>query len=105
MKFRVGQKVVCINDDYDPHLCRHADWPTKGQVYTVVAVTKSRGTSSRAGLQLAEIKNSGWNQDVGCLVDYGFSAKHFRPLTDIAVFAKMLNQAPRREDSECPLWP
>jgi hypothetical protein len=100
MKFRIGQKVVCVNDDYDPLLFRHADWPTKGQAYTVAAVTRSCGTSSHIGLRLVEIKNAGWNQDVGCLVGYGFSARRFRPATDIAVFEKMLKRTPEHQDKK-----
>ena len=91
MNFHIGQRVICVDAYRDPLLSQHADWPIEGQEYTVIALTRSKGRDrSRVGLQLAEIANSGWNEDVGCLVSYGVSARRFRAATSVAVFEALL---------------
>jgi hypothetical protein len=85
MTFRVGQKVVCVDDGQDP-LAPHACWldgdkPTVGWIYTVMGYDKP---------------------DLGrpCIFingfpDWSFLACRFRPLverkTSIEVFTQMLN--------------
>jgi hypothetical protein len=91
VSFHVGQKVVCIRDDWSdgsPPL-------RNGAIYTVVGITApikcfSFGGPSmcRPTIILAEAKNP--NGD-----DIGFNHERFRPVierkTDISIFTAMLN--------------
>jgi hypothetical protein len=52
---QIGQRVVCINDTFEPWVHEYYDQlPTKGQTYTIRAVTLGRGTL--VGSELAEVK-------------------------------------------------
>lgn len=95
MTFRVGQKVVCVDDV--PH-GKYAPWPvkggldglTKGTVYTIREIGAYCGEPV---VWLNEITREivpGWEK----YGEQGFSPARFRPLverkTDISVFMKML---------------
>mgnify|MGYP003496429940 CR=1 FL=1 len=91
--FKVGQKVVCVDDSQTPGCVWKADKPRKGSVYSVTEV----GIHPLYGhLQLgfSEIKNSP--------LKYGrYAARRFRPVverkTDISIFTAMLNPAKAKE--------
>ncbi|CDM57650.1 putative predicted protein [Rhizobium favelukesii] len=96
--FRVGQKVVCVVDE----------WPfgksplRKGSVYTITQITEPRVTLSfngfgrRPDLKLAETKNPDSK-------DGGFNPERFRPVdtrkADISIFKAMLNSSKQRADA------
>jgi hypothetical protein len=87
--FRVGQKVVCVDDVPVPGLRWFEGKPTVGAVYTIVRV----GHNSRFNclcVWLHEIVNSGPGER-----DYGYGTFRFRPIvdrpTDISVFKEMLH--------------
>lgn len=97
MTFRVGQKVVCVDDG--PHRSGwnpHGDAPIKNKVYTVVGVETYRGL---VGIHLREIRNGSHN---GL-----YKAMRFRPAverkTDISVFTEILRttKAPVNADARC----
>lgn len=109
MAFRVGQKVVCINDEVKPLRALpyplKKDWDldglTKGAVYTVRFVGEYRGAPV---LYLREIHRrvcSSWGEP-------GFDTLRFRPAvepkaeTDISVFLEMLNSAPKKATEREP---
>lgn len=84
MSFRVGQRVVCVDDKprlVAPVLVR------RGHIYTVTDVFET--WSGLVGVLLAEV-------DPGLLP--GWHADRFRPITerktDISVFTEILNRAP-----------
>jgi hypothetical protein len=91
--FRVGQKVICVNDVEYPHAygLPGMDGLTKGHVYTVREVGLSSWVDGRPAVRLAEI--------VRPHDDVPFWAHRFRPLverkTDISVFKKLLDPATR----------
>ncbi len=92
--FRVGQKVVCVDDKWhDAHFLQHACPLELGRVYTIVDVIKSmkgiyRGVIGGRKVLLAETENP-----YGASI--GFDQGRFRPTanrkTDISVFKAMLN--------------
>lgn len=100
MNFRVGQKVVCVNDAPDSfvlpgiHYSEIAalDGLTKGKVYTVRNVVV-RPADMSPGIWLEEIYRP---PNLGDVLHYGgecpFAAARFRPLveTDISIFQAML---------------
>lgn len=83
MTFRVGQKVVCVNDKPMFGWLWTNDKPEIGTVYTVARVIAGRYGSYQS-LLLVEICND----------DLGYRAERFRPVverkTDISIFTKML---------------
>ena len=91
MTFRVGQKVVCIDNSMAPGLQRwHGQtYPEIGPVYTVRAIVLS--SSGYECLLLAEIVNP---IPDGYRGEGGFEAVRFRPIverkTDISIFTDML---------------
>lgn len=100
MNFRIGQKVVCVDDanfavDKDP-LGKRAlpNRPIKGCVYTV------RGFVDHDAIYLEEIrnpKNVKWGDGIG---EGAFYAKRFRPIverkTDISFAVEILRKATRK---------
>ena len=87
--FRVGQKVVCLDDEgSDGDLSR-------GRVYTITKINgdvlySARAKSFSVGLELLEAHPSQGFHD--------FAASRFRPVverkTDISIFKAMLNTKP-----------
>ena len=86
--FRVGQKVVCVDDELEPGCIRWGGVaPVKGQVYTVSGFGKAlRG--DELCLRLFELSTPAW-----C-----YLAHRFRPIverkTDISIFTAMLDRVP-----------
>lgn len=91
MAFYVGQKVVCIDDDWSKSTLPNYERipkPCKGQVYTINEIVEEEKT----WLMFVEIDT----EAVTGLVT-GFASYHFRPVverkTDISVFEAMLKPA------------
>jgi hypothetical protein len=92
MAFRVGQKVVCV-DDAIPTFARLVRWVfrfpwnlRRGEIYTIAKVSNIAGPT----VTLIEVKNPP-------LPEGAFWARRFRPVverkTDISVFEAMLTDA------------
>lgn len=91
MSFRVGQKVVCVDDD--PH-GDNGIFPTKGKIYTIAWSGQWRHPAygdTNPCVHLVEIKRPASKQ-IFCVVPY--LASRFRPVaerkTDISIFKAML---------------
>lgn len=99
MAFRVGQKVVCVDDVF-----RDASWlhvknmPVAGSIYTI------RGFQTEKyfdGILLEEVINDAITWNAVGFREMSFPARRFRPVqerkTDISIFKKMLN--PQKVDA------
>lgn len=97
--FRVGQKVVCVDDK--PWMgvpWKEGGQPVVGEIYTITGIVID--DDSDEILHLAEIKRGPVaRRSWGALVGYG--AHRFRPAvdrpTDIAIFKALLNPTKRLE--------
>ena len=91
--FRVGQKVVCIDDDWGP-APEVQHWPKKGDVYTVRSIAVGR--SNKIFIRLHEVVNPKTDEHH----EAEFWAECFRPAverkTDISVFQRLLQ--PKTEE-------
>ena len=98
--FRVGQKVVLVNDKAsDPTARRYYEangivYPVCKVIYTVRKVAP-HSISGMILLLLEEIDNREASSSLGFALEPGFEAYRFRPVvnrpTDISVFKAMLN--------------
>ena len=112
MTFRIGQKVICVNDQwagYGPKVRNDIPCPLKrGCVYVVDGYARpsyaweSDGRKrSSCGLLIAGIPNYDWH---GMGINIGFDPRRFRPVvepkakksTDITIFTDMLKTAPEK---------
>lgn len=98
--FYVGQKVVCIDDNwagYPIWVAHVPNRPIRREIYTVRSIYSYGGSS---GLLLEELKNpiTEWRH-VTC--EGGFLVRRFRPAverkTSIEIFTRMLNPSKERE--------
>jgi hypothetical protein len=98
MAFRVGQKVVCVNDEYNhPNWSNIPNRPVAASIYTVRQIIFGWYDDDRehAAILLDEIKNpvEQWYGEVNPS-ECPFAAFRFRPVverkTDISIFTKML---------------
>lgn len=103
--FFIGQKVVCINDDWGPLSCLLLRTPRKDVVYQIRYIRKPVWTFANAAdcyLLLEEIKNLEWFGP-GPDGEAAFTCDDFRPLidrkTDISIFQQMLNPNHKTEDA------
>lgn len=97
MTFRIGQKVVCVDDsggNYSPwpiSIDSTVDGLTKNRVYHIRRVGKYRGAKV---VWLAEI-NRGRCSNHPRAGEVGFARERFRPLierkTDISIFTEILH--------------
>jgi len=97
MTFRVGQKVVCVNDMFD-----HPSWqfvpnrPVAGQVYTIRQITEFNFTSepNAAAVYLGELVNPIHSWRYNGHRECPFAVERFRPLvsrtTDISALKALL---------------
>lgn len=90
MTFRVGQKVVCIHD-FKPY--PDEVHPVRGGVYTVRDCFPSAYFDGMYAVRLEEIVNARLTYAHG-VDEVAFLSIRFRPLTDISVFTRMLEQQP-----------
>lgn len=91
MAFRVGQKVVCVDDNFDKRAKNYfTALPVRGEIYVV------RGTLlfPDAHLGIALVGFPGERTAFNEFGEHMFFAKRFRPVverkTDISIFEKML---------------
>ena len=103
MTFYVGQKVVCIDDNFDPlwkgpFSTGHIPiLPTKGSVYTIRRILPDFPFSNSValGILLEEIVNAEVPL-IGGVQEHPFGARRFRPVverkTDISVFTEILDR-------------
>lgn len=95
MTFRVGQKVVCIDEPRASQkaMWPNSNWPSKANVYTIRAINVWPDNTL---LRLEEVDNRHL-EGVLSSIEPGFPAKHFRPVverkTDITVFTEILREA------------
>ena len=94
--FRVGQKVVCVNDDF-----QHPDWAAisnkckRGEVYTIRDIVPGWFDNGYNGVRLTEVKNAveKWIGDPE-RSEVCFGPHRFRPLverkTDISSLEALL---------------
>ncbi len=90
MNFRIGQKVVCIDDS--PATMSGERHLVKGRVYEI------EGFTAIGGLHLAGVPRTdrhSWGEH------RGWSPRRFRPIaerkTDISTFTEILDRANKRE--------
>jgi hypothetical protein len=94
-KFHVGQKVVCVNDNFELGFANQINIPEKGVVYTVRDIELATGVAGQKAIivRLEEVVNPVLDWDNGRM-EVGFFPSRFRPLitrkTDISVFTAML---------------
>ena len=90
--FKVGQKVVCIDDDWGPAPEVH-HWPKKDDVYTVRTIGV-QGSNGKVFIRLREVVNPKSDKHH----EAEFWAGCFRPVierkTDISVFRRLLQPNP-----------
>lgn len=96
MTFRVGQKVVCVDDDFEPYLSMDIhQFPICETIYTVRETLC--GAAPWMAIRLNEIKNKPGPSQWGEFCEPYFRASRFRPVverkkqTDISIFKKMLD--------------
>jgi len=100
MTFRIGQKVVCVDDFWEaPPAADHLIRPQKDQVYTVRDLAPGWISSNGPAIRLEEIINRKtlWQKSGFC--ELAFKTSRFRPLverkTDISIFTAMLTPSPK----------
>lgn len=106
MAFKVGQKVVCVNDQFKPLDSKvFSALPVKGQIYTIRLIY---GPNVHGyGFLLAEITGMPWPGDGE---ERGFLATRFRPLveksteTGMAILRGILDRESIRRNAENPSW-
>jgi hypothetical protein len=101
MTFRVGQKVVCIDEPHASQMAKWpgSNWPEKGAVYTIRAINV---WPDEKLLRFEELDNRHF-EGVLSQIEPGFSAKHFRPVVenkaDISIFKRILNSVNQGVDT------
>jgi len=96
MPLRIGQRVVCIADNFGPEWTCDA-LPAKGQAYTVRAQGLwPYNLGLMPAILLEEIHNHERAWESGITSECWFWAARFRPVaeTDISIFTKMLSPEP-----------
>ena len=101
MSFHVGQKVVCVKDDFGSSWACVQRKPRRGRIYTVRASLTFdyvvEGITPT--ILLKEIINPVEHWDDGLRAEISFWVGRFRPITerktDISLFEKMLTDAPK----------
>jgi hypothetical protein len=93
MSFRVGQKVVCVDDNWGTNRCPGEVLPVKRSVYTIRGFEDCDATDPRPAIWLEEIVNPVRHDG-----EVSFVTTHFRPAQkfDISIFTAMLTKAPER---------
>ena len=106
MTFRVGQKVVCVDDDWS----RHPEWgrlqqrPVLNGIYTVRSVSPHWHEGGGTGLLLVEVRNPEIDWSDGDTCECRFPSRRFRPIverkTDISELKALLVPGAKiREDA------
>ena len=90
--FRVGQKVVCVDDAKDRSDVNYDPWGCKGRVYVIskVGMFSSPAYEPTLCVWVDGIYRPDWRG-----IDVPFRASRFRPVvtrkTDISVFRALIN--------------
>lgn len=97
--FRVGQKVVCVDAEFEAIAANYfSSLPARDEIYTVRAIGKLP-SDMQPGIALVEI--IGNEQPFSPIGEWGFEATRFRPFverkTDISIFTEMLRPNSVRE--------
>lgn len=77
--FKVGQRVVCVNDKPTHPVRDGLKTPKKGKIYTIREIYESKVAPGRVAVLLDEIQNDEfdrWGHEIG------FFSDRFRPLVD-----------------------
>jgi len=106
MNFRIGQKVVCINDGtLDPTRLSAGRWIKAGNIYTIRWLGEFPWKPDRQkdrAIRLVEINRGGSRQDEWS--DYPFSLSRFRPTIErsteigMAILRKVAADAAKRRN-------
>lgn len=102
--FKVGQKVVCVDDVFAFGWERIVKTPVKGQVYTIRQLLTFKACTGAVvtTILLDEIVNPVRKWDAG-VMEAGFVPRRFRPVvqrkTDISIFKSLLNPVLERADA------
>lgn len=79
--FKVGDKVVCVDDITNLHVDHihlyYSEWLMENKIYTIRAINEEPNWPGVFGVLLEEIKG---HVDPRNYVEYGFSIKRFRKL-------------------------
>ena len=102
--FVVGQKVVCVDKCWKNKSNSYPDeiFPTQNQIYTIrtIELVEDGPHINVVVVRLIEIVNK-TREYVGGRLEPRFYHWHFKPLqetkTDISVFNKLLNPAPKEK--------
>ena len=103
MNWHVGQRVVCIRDDYKvicPTQIAGGGVLRAGHVYTIRGFNLAEGVvGTGCGFYLEEIVNPLCQYSDGVWREMSFDQCGFRPIkeTDISIFTAMLNEVPTKE--------
>lgn len=96
--FHVGQKVVCVNDEWPEAVYRGQIFPPRvpmlNEVLTIVSISPATLSAPWVHLTFQEIEHCQRVGDVSA--DVGYGSEHFRPVverkTDISIFTDMLTK-------------
>jgi hypothetical protein len=95
MTFHVGQKIVCVDDDFAGRNMFSripSNLPVKNAVYTIRGFVDARG---KTFIRLVEILNTPRQISGTAIEEPAFNADRFRPIvsrkTSIGIFTAMLN--------------
>lgn len=99
--FHVGQKVVCVDGEFNGYFHDVSILPVEGCVYTIRSIelmTALTGEQSPI-IRLVEVVNAIMPWEIGD-AEIGFVPRRFRPVverkTDISIFTAMLNKTPEQ---------
>lgn len=99
--FRVGQKVVCVNDVFKRPKRPNVIRPIKGTIYHIRNFDYNRPfCEDPIGVRLIEIINPILSYNCG-MDETSFPCWRFKPVreTDISIFTAMLNPVTNKENA------
>jgi hypothetical protein len=81
--FKVGQKVVCVDDSVNPETARYMMLkPKSGEVYTVASI-QTEPHIEGYGIRLEELPNQSIIWSDGDEKEWSFDARKFRPVAEV----------------------
>lgn len=96
--FRIGQRVVCVNDRWIT--LNGENVPRAKKIYTVRSINAGCVNQESTYIRLIEVRNPPI-QYANAYCEAAFDVEGFRPLiekkTDISIFTKLLNNVPLHE--------
>lgn len=102
MNYKIGQKVVCINNTPHPGRRWTGDIPVVGRVYTVAGFTASLYDDAPCFL-LEEIKNRSfiYHKFKKVRIDMGYRTTRFRPVVEKKTDISELQKLTKVKELEC----